>query len=159
VLHSRPVVAEVRSMSERAGRRTWATGAALLFLAQAASASAQESAAQQNKGTWDAPPESKQLQNPVKGDGQTVERGKKLYLQHCVPCHGPTGVGDGVMAKKLGYKPANLTLEPLNRQTDGEIFWKISKGRPPMPDWEKQLSERQRWDVVSYVRTLLKLGQ
>ncbi len=112
--------------------------------------------------TWEAPPESKQLQNPVKGDGSTVSRGKRLFLQHCIPCHGESGTGDGALAKKLGYKPADLTLERLNRQSDGEIFWKISKGKKPMrdkkpmPDWEKELTERERWDVVSYLRTLAR---
>jgi mono/diheme cytochrome c family protein len=93
----------------------------------------------------------------MKGDGRTVERGRRLYKQHCVPCHGETGIGDGAMARKRGYKVADLTLERLNEQTDGEIFWKISKGRDPMPDFEKELSGRDRWDVVSYVRTLLRV--
>ncbi len=105
---------------------------------------------------WFAPLEARNLQNPVKGDGRTVERGGRLYKQYCLPCHGEAGVGDGAMAKKLGYKPANLTLARLNAQSDGEIFWKISKGRSPMPDFEKQLSGRERWDIVSYVRTLLR---
>ena len=60
------------------------------------------------------------------------------------------------MAAKLGYKPADLTLDNLSRQADGEIFWKISKGREPMPAWDKQLNARERWDLVSYIRTLLK---
>ena len=108
------------------------------------------------QGKWEAPPESKQLQNPVKTDGRTLERGGQLYHVHCVGCHGETGIGDGKMAKVLGYTPADLTLEKLNQQADGEIFWKISKGREPMPPWEKQLSARERWDLVSYIRTLLK---
>jgi mono/diheme cytochrome c family protein len=107
-------------------------------------------------GPWDAPPEAKLLQNPLKNDGHTVERGRGLYQQRCLPCHGEKGTGDGKMALKLGYKPANLTLERLNSQVDGELFWKISKGKSPMPDFEKLLSARERWDIVSYVRTLLK---
>lgn len=105
---------------------------------------------------WEAPAEAKELRNPVRGDGRTVERGKSLFELHCETCHGGSGVGDGTMGKVLGYKPADLTLENLNRQSDGEIFWKISKGREPMPAWEKQLSARERWDLVSYIRTLLK---
>jgi len=132
--------------------------AALLGLAQICLAQASPSPAQSPEA-WKAPAEVKQLQNPVKTDGRTVERGKMLYREHCVPCHGKSGVGDGVMAKKMGYKPANLTLERLNQQADGEIFWKVSKGRPPMPEFETQLSARERWDIVSYVRTLLKLGR
>jgi mono/diheme cytochrome c family protein len=109
--------------------------------------------------TWQAPPEAQQLQNPMKADGRTVERGQKLFNRYCVPCHGTEGAADGTMARKLGYKPANLTLEQVSRLTDGEIFWKISKGRDPMPIFEQQLSQRERWDVVSYVRTLVKSGQ
>jgi mono/diheme cytochrome c family protein len=113
----------------------------------------------QAPGSWDAPPSAKQLENPLKTDGKTVERGKRLYRHYCIPCHGESGVGDGAMAKKLGYQPANLTLERLNAQVDGEIFWKVSKGKAPMPEFQKELSDRDRWDVVSFVRTLLKQGQ
>ena len=110
----------------------------------------------QPQGKWEAPAETRQLQNPVKMDGRTVERGKKLFREHCLQCHGETGVGDGKMAKQLGYKPANLALDGVNQQADGEIFWKISKGKEPMPAWEKQLRPRERWDLVSYIRTLLR---
>jgi mono/diheme cytochrome c family protein len=113
----------------------------------------------QPKPKWEAPAETKQLQNPVKTDGRTVERGRHLFEIHCIACHGATGVGDGKMAKVLGYTPADLTLEKLSLQSDGEIFWKISKGREPMPTWEKSLSARERWDVVSYIRTLLRLSK
>ncbi len=132
-------------------RFLWATSIATLlcYLAPAALAS-------QAQQKWEAPAESKQLENPVKTDGNTVERGKRLFQEHCVPCHGDTGSGDGKMAKALGYKPANLTLEGVNQQTDGEMFWKISKGREPMPNWERQLNQRERWDLVSYIRTLLR---
>jgi mono/diheme cytochrome c family protein len=39
--------------------------------------------------------------------------------------------------------------------TDGELFWKMSKGRGVMPAWEDQFSETQRWELVNYLRTLL----
>jgi mono/diheme cytochrome c family protein len=134
------------------------TSAALASVFVAA-APAQNQGPSPSPTTWEAPAEARLLQNPMKGDGRTVERGKRLFRQHCVPCHGETGVGDGAMARKLGYKPANLALERLNQQTDGEVFWKISKGKDPMPDFAKEMSARERWDVVSYVRTLLKVTQ
>jgi len=37
--------------------------------------------------------------------------------------------------------------------TDGELFWKISEGRRPMPEFKKRLTEEQRWQLVNYVRT------
>jgi mono/diheme cytochrome c family protein len=126
--------------------------ACALLLALAAGAAAQT----KPQPKWEAPPEASQVQNPVKTDGRTVERGSQLFQLHCVGCHGESGIGDGKMGKVLGYKPADLTLEKLNQQSDGEIYWKISKGREPMPTWEKQLTSRERWDLVSYLRTLLK---
>lgn len=117
------------------------------------------SAHAQTQDIWEAPEEAKQLQNPVKSDGGTVPRGQKLFQRYCVPCHGLEGAADGKLAQRLGYKPANLTLEQMGRLPDGEIFWKISKGRKPMPAFEQQLSQRERWDLVSYVRTLVRLTQ
>ncbi len=38
--------------------------------------------------------------------------------------------------------------------TDGEIFYKISNGKKPMPPMNRKLSETERWQVVHHVRTL-----
>jgi len=141
--------------------RTWlrrrapaSIAAALCCLAPPLAAGAQEQA--KDAAAWDAPPEAKDVQNPVKGDGRTVERGDKLFHKYCVACHGAEGTADGTLAKRLGYKPANLSLERMEKLTDGEVYWKISKGRAPMPAFEAQLSSRERWDLVSFVRTLVK---
>jgi mono/diheme cytochrome c family protein len=74
-----------------------------------------------------------------------------------VPCHGPAGKGDGPMGRAMGIKPGNLAhAERMAKQSDGEIFWKVSKGKDPMPVFEKKLSEKDRWDLVAFVRTLSK---
>jgi mono/diheme cytochrome c family protein len=41
----------------------------------------------------------------------------------------------------------------MRAMTDGEIFWKISNGRGPMPAWG-QIPEKDRWGLVDYIRTL-----
>jgi mono/diheme cytochrome c family protein len=148
-------------MTMTSGRSRWAmaSASALALLAWAPQAPAQAKKGDANKGEWVAPAEAHKLQNPVKGDGQTVERGRKLYERHCVPCHGVTGAGDGPMATRLGYRPRNLTLERMNQLSDGELFWKISKGRDPMPVFENEMSARERWDVISYIRTLVRAIQ
>jgi mono/diheme cytochrome c family protein len=43
----------------------------------------------------------------------------------------------------------------MKKATDGELFWKITEGRPPMPSYEHQLSETQRWQLVNYLRELV----
>lgn len=72
-----------------------------------------------------------------------------------MPCHGKTGAGDGPAGSALTPKPANFTdTNLMSKATDGELFWKMSNGRGPMPAWKDQLSETQRWQLVNYLRTL-----
>ena len=102
------------------------------------------------QGPWVAPPEAKTVKNPVKGIGNA----KKTVETNCVSCHGPGGKGDGPAAAALTPpKPANWTSEAVQKETDGEIFWKMSNGRGAMPPW-KHLPEKDRWEVVNYIRTL-----
>ena len=103
------------------------------------------------QGEWKAPAEAKATKNSVKGVGNA----KKTVETNCVPCHGPGGKGDGVAAAALPTKPADWTSAKVQKESDGEIFWKISNGRGPMPPW-KHLSEKDRWEVVNYIRTLKK---
>lgn len=39
-----------------------------------------------------------------------VKRGRQIYLQNCVACHGLTGRGDGPLARTLTTPPTNLRL-------------------------------------------------
>ncbi|MDT8347182.1 MAG: cytochrome c, partial [Flavobacteriaceae bacterium] len=72
----------------------------------------------------------------------------------CVLCHGNNGKGDGPGGKTLKPKPADLTSKSVQAQTDGEIFWKITKGRGAMAQWEHIIDEKDRWNLVNYIRTL-----
>jgi mono/diheme cytochrome c family protein len=102
------------------------------------------------QGPWVAPADAKATKNPVKGVGNA----KKSVETNCVSCHGPSGKGDGPAAAALPPpKPANWTSEAVQKQTDGEIFWKISNGRGAMPPW-KHLPDNERWEIVNYIRTL-----
>jgi mono/diheme cytochrome c family protein len=104
------------------------------------------------QGEWKAPADAKAVKNPVKGPGNA----KKAVETNCVSCHGASGKGDGVAAAALPPpKPADWTSAKVQSQTDGEIFWKISNGRGAMPPW-KHLPEKERWEIVNYLRTLKK---
>ena len=88
--------------------------------------------------------------------GMQAQDAPAPFRDTCSLCHGPHGAGDGSLAKTLPQKPANFTDPKLMKDvTDGELFWKMSKGRGVMPAWEDQFSETQRWELVNYLRTLL----
>jgi mono/diheme cytochrome c family protein len=102
---------------------------------------------------WTAPASEKGKKNPLPADAKTIEQGKKVAEINCVTCHGPKGKGDGAAAVALNPKPADWTSKKVQAESDGEIFWKISNGRGPMPAW-RHLPENERWALVRYLRTL-----
>ena len=105
---------------------------------------------------WIAPEDAKKVKNPVTVTPEGMAEATDLFRDTCSLCHGPKGAGDGSLAKTLPQKPANFTDPKLMKDvTDGELFWKMSKGRGVMPAWEEQLSETQRWELVNYLRTLM----
>ncbi len=97
-----------------------------------------------------------------------IDNGKILYDTHCVLCHGLKGEGDGVAAERLARKPRDFTQGVFKLKTtppeellsrDEDIFMAITSGSPSsgMPAWEKVLSEKERWDLVAYVKSLSDL--
>lgn len=108
------------------------------------------------KGVWTAPASSKNLKNPVAVDAASLSAGKKAYKKECLSCHGKKGKGNGPSAVTLDVRPPSLLTDKVKAQTDGELFWKITKGKKPMSSAKKSLTETQRWQVVNYIRQLAK---
>jgi mono/diheme cytochrome c family protein len=105
------------------------------------------------QGPWSAPPAEKAKKSPIAPSAKVAAQGKKLAQINCVSCHGASGKGDGAAAAALNPKPADWTSEKVQSETDGELFWKITTGRGPMPPW-RHLSENDRWALVQYIRTM-----
>jgi mono/diheme cytochrome c family protein len=112
----------------------------------------------QTKRSWTVPPEAKTSKNPLAANEVSVDQGKKLFREYCIDCHGAKGDGKGGMAASLKRRPADLSSAQTRSLTDGELFWRISKGDDVMPSFEKTfpLSVEQRWQLVNFVRTLSK---
>lgn len=107
------------------------------------------------QATWDVPEEAQLEENPLESTPETVESGGLIYEKRCRLCHGAEGKGDGPMAARIREKPSDLTpADVRDRMTDGEIFYKISVGKPPMPSMEGTLTEGEIWTLVNYVRSL-----
>ena len=109
--------------------------------------------AQDDNSPWVAPEDARKVQNPVKPTPENLAEAAHFFKLNCAGCHGVKGDGNGAAAEGLPKKPANFTdAKMMNAATDGELFWKITNGRPPMPTWQA-LSETQRWELVNYIRT------
>jgi mono/diheme cytochrome c family protein len=105
------------------------------------------------QGPWEAPAAEKARKNPVAADVRVVAQGKQVAQLNCVACHGPGGKGDGAAAQALTPRPADWTSGTVQSESDGELFWKISNGRGPMPAW-KHLPDSERWALVHFIRSL-----
>ena len=103
---------------------------------------------------WRVPAEMKNLQNPVPANSESIGAGMMIYMDRCQNCHGENGDGQGPKAEKLSVAPQNFTdAHAMSTLTDGELFWKITHGRRPMPGFKDKLTDEERWQVVDYIRT------
>lgn len=94
-------------------------------------------------------------------------RGRVVYEQNCIGCHGPEGLGDGAAAAHLDPLPRNFqtnrfkfrSTESGQLPNDADLFRTITRGLPgsSMPGFPL-LSEGKRHDVVAYVLHLAGYG-
>jgi mono/diheme cytochrome c family protein len=116
--------------------------------------------AAQQPTVWDAPPAAKKMKNRVSLTGEKVEAVAKLYDRKCAACHGAKGASNGPAAASLAEAPANFTnAKAMAKVKDGELFWKITTGRSPMPGYGAELPETDRWQLVNYVRDLTRRSE
>jgi len=99
--------------------------------------------------------EDKDRKNPVKFTDFSVERGKKLYGFQCAMCHGEKLDGKGDLAEEMKIQPPDFTKpEALSKRTDGELFAIIGTGSDIMPSQKGRMPDRQRWQIVNYLRSV-----
>ena len=86
----------------------------------------------------------------------STERTQQLFQENCSSCHGPSGQGDGILAKGLSPEPTNFTdrERAMNRSLLG-LFDAISNGLDDtaMPAFT-QLKEQERWSLAFYAGSL-----
>lgn len=89
--------------------------------------------------------------------GADVTKGKKVYADKCVGCHGEKGKGDGPGAGMLSKKPADYTdKKAMSKLTDADLKRTVKQGKAPMPAWSMILTDQEIDDVVAYIRTFSK---
>lgn len=89
--------------------------------------------------------------------------GKAVYDRWCAGCHGLTGAGDGDGATFMLPRPRDFTKGVYQIRTttsgslptDADLLQVVDQGMPgtAMPAWRERLSDRERADVISYIKT------
>ena len=98
--------------------------------------------------------------NPYQSNSVDIlQNGKALYEKNCAACHGTSGIGDGPAGVNLTPKPANIAaFSKMPMASDAYLHWTISEGgapiQSPMPAFKSQLSEKQIWEIITYLRRL-----
>jgi mono/diheme cytochrome c family protein len=92
------------------------------------------------------------LTNPVPVSEESLANGRKYFQINCAVCHGDRGMGDGT-AVKYGMVGMSMMNDLLKNRPDGYIFGMMRNGRGLMPTYNR-IEERDRWDVVNYIRAL-----
>jgi mono/diheme cytochrome c family protein len=95
------------------------------------------------------------LQNPVAADARSLANGHRLYQVNCAVCHGELGDANGTLRQlnpAYGFAPA-INGASTQGRSDGYIFGMLRNGRGLMASFNR-IPERERWDVVNYVRGL-----
>ncbi|NQY73664.1 MAG: cytochrome c [Candidatus Margulisbacteria bacterium] len=85
-----------------------------------------------------------------------VKRGQERFNIYCAVCHDRAGSGKGMVVQRGFIPPPPLYDQRIVAYTNGELFDIISHGIRNMPGYKHQLSESDRWAVVSYIRALQK---
>ncbi len=121
-------------------RSLWLALIAVVFIAGLALAS---------ESGWEkkVPESDRSRSNPVANDPGAVAEGGKLYAEKCAKCHGENAEGKG-------HHPS-LRTQTVQQATPGELEWLIQHGNRwhGMPAFGS-MSETQRWQIVSYIKSL-----
>ena len=85
---------------------------------------------------------------------EVLARGQERYEIFCSPCHDRLGTGQGMIVRR-GFTPARSFHDPRLRDAPaGHFFEVITQGFGQMPSYANQLSEKDRWAVIAYIRAL-----
>jgi cytochrome c6 len=77
-----------------------------------------------------------------------TQNGSRLYGQYCLSCHGANGKGNfpGV---------PDFSRNNVMFRSDGALFSSIKTGKGSMPGFLGILRERELFDVIAYMRTMI----
>ena len=122
------------------------------------------------RGIVDAPSNQPQwattFPTEVRVDMDFMRHGQERFNIYCLPCHGESGYGDGMIHQRADQlvrtgtngtewvQPKSLHEEAIRNQPVGQVFNSITNGIRTMPAYDSQIPTADRWAIVAYVKAL-----
>lgn len=103
---------------------------------------------------------SKQIANPLPAlNEKDMAEAKRLYNVNCGICHGEKLDGNGPLYKDgtgpYPVAPKNLIADPVvSKMPEGQMMYSLTYGKNLMGSYAAQLSTKQRWMVIHYVKSM-----
>jgi mono/diheme cytochrome c family protein len=106
-------------------------------------------------------------QIPVPVDVDLMRRGQERFDIYCATCHGLSGYGDGMVARRANelrdikaenvanwVAPTSYHTKDLRDRAVGSLYNTIANGKGNMPAYGSQIPVLDRWAIVAYERAL-----
>ncbi len=101
---------------------------------------------------WDKGRLAEEVPFPV--DKALLERGKERFEIYCMPCHGQSGDGRGIIVRRGFHQPPPYYSPELRKQPIGHFFDVMTRGYGVMYSYASRVAPRDRWAIAAYIRVL-----
>jgi mono/diheme cytochrome c family protein len=91
---------------------------------------------------------------PVEVTAELLARGQTEFGVFCSPCHGRTGMGDGMIVQRGFKRPSSYHVDRLRQMPIGYFFDVVTNGYGAMSSYASQVPVEDRWAIAAYIRAL-----
>lgn len=99
---------------------------------------------------WVVPEDKRGKLSPFTFNEETRKAGERLYTINCMSCHGTPGKAN---FSNLVPSPGDPATDKIQHNSDGEIFFKVTTGRGPMPSFKNAIKANDIWNLISFLRS------
>ncbi len=101
--------------------------------------------------------QSASIKSPLDSTSIDKAEAERLYLVNCGVCHGSKLDGNGPLWKggdgPYPAAPKNFMADDAKKMAEGTMFHSVTYGKNLMGSYASQLSPKQRWIVIAYIKS------